>query len=73
MSTNVFMVIIPNQKIVVADLSAGRAPDARYGRIAKLRSPNNYLTLPVIFLMLSGHYPLALPLTTAGSSPVLCF
>ena len=60
MSANVFMVIIPNQKIVVADLKAGRAPDARYGQIAKLRSThNNYLTLPVIFLMLSGHYPLA--------------
>ena len=60
MSANVFMVIIPNQKIVVADLKAGRTPDARYGQIAKLRSThNNYLTLPVIFLMLSGHYPLA--------------
>lgn len=60
MSANVFMVIIPNQKIVVADLKAGRIPDAKYGRIAKLRSThNNYLTLPVIFLMLSGHYPLA--------------
>jgi uncharacterized membrane protein len=60
MSANVFMVIIPNQKIVVADLRAGRTPDAKYGRIAKLRSThNNYLTLPVIFLMLSGHYPLA--------------
>lgn len=60
MSANVFMVIIPNQKIVVADLKAGRTPDAKYGRIAKLRSThNNYLTLPVIFLMLSGHYPLA--------------
>lgn len=60
MSANVFMVIIPNQKIVVADLKAGREPDARYGQIAKLRSThNNYLTLPVIFLMLSGHYPLA--------------
>ncbi|HCP18941.1 MAG TPA: cysteine desulfurase, partial [Alphaproteobacteria bacterium] len=60
MSANVFMVIIPNQKIVVADLKAGRTPDAKYGQIAKLRSThNNYLTLPVIFLMLSGHYPLA--------------
>ncbi len=60
MSANVFMVIIPNQKIVVADLIAGRTPDAKYGRIAKQRSlHNNYLTLPVIFLMLSNHYPLA--------------
>lgn len=60
MSANVFMVIIPNQKIVVADLKAGKTPDAKYGKIAKLRSThNNYLTLPVLFLMLSNHYPLA--------------
>ncbi len=60
MSANVFMIIIPNQKIVVADLRAGRVPDAKYGQIAKQRSThNNYLTLPVIFLMLSNHYPLA--------------
>jgi uncharacterized membrane protein len=60
MSANVFMIIIPNQKIVVADLIAGRTPDPKYGRIAKTRSlHNNYLTLPVLFLMLSNHYPLA--------------
>lgn len=60
MSANVFMVIIPNQKIVVADLIAGRKPDPKYGQIAKQRSlHNNYLTLPVLFLMLSNHYPLA--------------
>ncbi len=60
MTANVFLVIIPNQKVVVADLIAGRRPDPEYGRIAKLRSThNNYLTLPVIFLMLSNHYPLA--------------
>jgi uncharacterized membrane protein len=59
MSANVFMVIIPNQKIVVADLIAGRKPDPKYGKIAKQRSlHNNYLTLPVLFLMLSNHYPL---------------
>ena len=60
MTANVFFVIMPNQRIVVADLKAGRTPDAKYGQIAKLRSThNNYLTLPVIFLMLSNHYPLA--------------
>ncbi|TJU99845.1 MAG: cysteine desulfurase [Mesorhizobium sp.] len=60
MSANVFMIIIPNQKIVVADLIAGRKPDPKYGKIAKQRSlHNNYLTLPVLFLMLSNHYPLA--------------
>ncbi len=60
MSANVFLTIIPNQKIVVADLIDGRTPDPRYGKIAKQRSThNNYLTLPVLFLMLSNHYPLA--------------
>ena len=59
MSANVFMVIMPNQRIVVGDLKAGRTPDAKYGKIAKQRSThNNYLTLPVLFLMLSNHYPL---------------
>ena len=59
MSANVFIVIIPNQNIVVADLKAGRTPDPKYGKIAKQRSThNNYLTLPVLFLMLSNHYPL---------------
>ncbi len=59
MSANVFMIIMPNQRIVVADLQAGRVPDAKYGKIAKQRSThNNYLTLPVLFLMLSNHYPL---------------
>ncbi|MCB1440454.1 MAG: urate hydroxylase PuuD, partial [Nitratireductor sp.] len=60
MTANVFFIIMPNQRIVVADLKAGRKPDPKYGKIAKLRSThNNYLTLPVIFLMLSNHYPLA--------------
>jgi uncharacterized membrane protein len=60
MSANVFFIIIPNQKIVVADLIAGRTPHPKYGKIAKQRSThNNYLTLPVLFLMLSNHYPLA--------------
>lgn len=60
MSGNVFFIIMPNQRVVVADLKAGRKPDPKYGKIAKQRSThNNYLTLPVIFLMLSTHYPLA--------------
>ena len=60
MTGNVFFQIMPNQRIVVADLKAVRKPDAKYGKIAKLRSThNNYLTLPVVFLMLSNHYPLA--------------
>ena len=59
MSANVFFIIMPHQRIVVADLKAGRKPDPKYGKIAKQRSThNNYLTLPVLFLMLSNHYPL---------------
>ncbi len=60
MSANVFFIIIPNQKKVVADLIAGKSPDPALGMQAKQRSTqNNYLTLPVVFLMLSNHYPLA--------------
>ncbi len=60
MTANVFLIIIPNQRKVIASLVAGEAADPRYGKIGKIRSThNNYLTLPVIFLMISGHYPLA--------------
>ena len=60
MSANVIFIIMPNQRKVVADLIAGKRPDPSYGVIAKQRSlHNNYLTLPVLFLMLSNHYPLA--------------
>ncbi len=59
MVANVFVVIIPNQKKTVAALLAGRTPDPKWGKEAKLRSVhNNYLTLPVVFLMISTHYPL---------------
>jgi uncharacterized membrane protein len=59
MTGNVFFIIMPNQRVVVDDLKAGRKPDPKYGKIAKQRSThNNYLTLPVVFLMLSNHYPL---------------
>ncbi len=60
MVANVAMIIIPNQRKVVADLIAGRTPDPSLGAIGKQRSlHNNYLTLPVVFLMISSHYPLA--------------
>lgn len=59
MVANVFVVIIPGQKKMVAAMMAGRAPDPEYGRQGKQRSVhNNYLTLPVVFLMISNHYPL---------------
>jgi uncharacterized membrane protein len=60
MSASVAMTIIPNQKKAVAELLAGRTPEPRLGLEAKQRSlHNNYLTLPVVFLMLANHYPLA--------------
>ncbi|MGL4727337.1 MAG: urate hydroxylase PuuD [Bosea sp. (in: a-proteobacteria)] len=59
MSANVFMVIIPGQKKIIASLMAGETPDPALGARAKTRSKhNNYLTLPTVFLMLSGHYPM---------------
>ncbi|VAW01624.1 FIG137887: membrane protein related to purine degradation [hydrothermal vent metagenome] len=55
---NVFLVIIPNQKIVVASMLAGEKPDPKLGKIAKQRSlHNNYMTLPVLLIMVSTHYP----------------
>jgi uncharacterized membrane protein len=59
MVANVFFVIIPNQRKVVADLIAGRTPDPKLGAAAKQRSlHNNYMTLPVLFIMISHHYPM---------------
>ena len=58
MAFNVFMIIIPNQRKMVAQLLAGKEPEARYGAIGKQRSThNNYLTLPVLVMMVSPHYP----------------
>lgn len=59
MAGNVFFNIIPNQKIVVADLVANRPVNPEFGKAAKLRSMhNNYMTLPVLFIMTSSHYPM---------------
>jgi uncharacterized membrane protein len=58
MAANVFRVIIPSQRDMVAALAEGRAPDSTLGEQAALRSlHNNYFTLPVLFIMVSGHYP----------------
>ncbi len=59
MVANVFFIIIPNQRKVVADLVAGQTPDPALGAAAKQRSlHNNYMTLPVLFIMISHHYPM---------------
>jgi uncharacterized membrane protein len=67
MSANVFFVIIPNQRKVIKQLLEGQTPDPALGQQGKTRSThNNYLTLPVVFLMLSSHYPM----TYAGKTTV---
>jgi uncharacterized membrane protein len=59
MVANVFFHIIPGQKRMVADIRAGRDPDPRPGIIGKQRSVHNtYFTLPVLFVMISNHYPM---------------
>lgn len=58
MATNVFAVIIPNQKKMIAQMLRGETPDPYYGMVGKQRSThNNYLTLPVLLMMVSPHYP----------------
>ena len=60
MAANVFFVIIPAQRELVRAKEEGREPDPEPGLRAKQRSVhNNYLTLPVVFTMLAGHFPLA--------------
>jgi uncharacterized membrane protein len=57
MAANVFFVIIPAHRRLVAAMAEGREPDAAPLVEAKNRSVhNNYLTLPVLFTMLSGHF-----------------
>lgn len=59
MAANVFLLIIPNQRKTIAAMLRGETPDPSLGKQAKQRSlHNNYLTLPVVFLMIANHYPL---------------
>ena len=56
---NVFFIIIPGQRRVVKQLRAGEPPDSRPGFLGKQRSvQNTYFTLPVLFTMISNHYPM---------------
>lgn len=59
MAGNVFFGIMPSQRALVEAVQRGEAPDPKYGAFAKLRSThNNYFTLPLIFIMISNHYPM---------------
>ncbi len=73
MTANVFFVIMPNQRKSIAALVAGQTPDPRWGREAKQRSThNNYITLPVLFMMLSNHYPVTFANRAAIPAIVTC-
>lgn len=58
MAANVFFVIIPSQKAMVQAAKLGKPLNAQLGKNAGLRSlHNNYFTLPVLFVMISNHFP----------------
>ena len=58
MVANVWMRIVPAQRDLIAAAEAGRTPDETLSRRAKQRSTHNsYVTFPVVFMMLSNHYP----------------
>jgi uncharacterized membrane protein len=58
MTGNVWMVILPSQRELIAATKEGREQDPAIGWQAKQRSVhNNYFTFPLLFIMLSGHFP----------------
>jgi uncharacterized membrane protein len=58
MVANVWMRILPSQRALVAAVKEGKKPDPELGKRAKERSRhNNYMTYPVIFIMISNHFP----------------
>ncbi len=58
MAANVWMIIIPGQRKMVAALAAGKAPDQVLADRAKGRSKHNtFMVIPVVFLMISNHFP----------------
>ena len=67
MGANVFFVIIPGQRAMVAAAGRGEPPDPRHGQRGKQRSVHNtYFTLPVLFAMLSNHYAITYGATHNG-------
>ncbi|HUL44226.1 MAG TPA: urate hydroxylase PuuD [Bacteroidota bacterium] len=60
MTANVWFRILPSQKKMVASLHAGTEPDLALAERAKTRSKHNtYMAVPVVFMMISNHYPVA--------------
>lgn len=59
MAGNVFFTIMPSQRALVSSVEKGEPVDPSWGAKAKLRSTHNtYATLPLIFIMISNHYPM---------------
>ncbi|MEH6346078.1 MAG: urate hydroxylase PuuD [Bermanella sp.] len=59
MAGNVFFGIMPAQREIVRAIEAGEKPDSAPAAFAKLRSTHNtYFTLPLLFIMISNHYPM---------------
>ncbi|MBU0812137.1 MAG: urate hydroxylase PuuD, partial [Gammaproteobacteria bacterium] len=55
---NVFRIIMPAQRALVAAIEQNRTPDPLLPAKGLLRSRhNNYFTLPVLFIMISNHFP----------------
>jgi uncharacterized membrane protein len=59
MAGNVFRIIMPSQRALVSAIENGTVPDPKWGEKAKLHSTHNtYMTLPLLFIMISNHYPM---------------
>jgi uncharacterized membrane protein len=57
MVLNVWVHILPNQRAIIKASNEGKDPDYELGKKAKTRSMHNsYMTLPVLFLMISNHF-----------------
>lgn len=55
---NVFRIIMPAQRAMIHAIEAGQEPDPKLPAKGLLRSRhNNYFTLPVLFIMISNHFP----------------
>jgi Predicted membrane protein len=69
MALNVWMVIWPSQKKMITATKEGTAADPEVVRQAGLRSrQNTYMSMPLVFLMISNHYP-----TVYGAAPMVRF
>jgi uncharacterized membrane protein len=67
MASNVWMRIWPSQRKIIAAIAEGKAPDAAIVGLAGLRSKHNtYMSMPLMFFMVSNHYPLAYGITMGG-------